>query len=557
MFTISLFLCLFFIKSKFQSNPLIHKTSICNYINKVEYKENMIHIEFLKSISNIDNISDYFGYQTNAFKMPLTFTPNSFTKIDTTENELFIQFDLPIVQTYNGYLYCSSAQYEEIIAEETENDKKPNHLNNKHRINAKSLTGPKDILQYADSLFSLSFNKTEFDPQSEWSQIECYGETYETRYCKMKNVAIYKDLLVFSTKANYAFPQPFLTLDARSPPFNRKESILGFEPVVLDRIITQADNIFHEQSYLITQFDTSANSIWNVVVDFLIPALVTFESIEKTHEIINRNIVIRDTEYDIDSKFMSCLSKKNPILLWDFSGETFKFDDLVVGLKKLEANPSSARSVEDKHKIKYTFTNETCPFLHDLVFDVFDVHTSNTKDNEYQKILLVENKSLNKTFINQDEIEQYMKASCDICDIDVIDISKMSQHEIMELFSSAYGIVGMHSDDIANAIWMNPEQNTNKFIFELFPHGFNCNKMHKSIAKLNNFKYFYAMGTKIPRYDNINQTLPKQLADCLEDEYLCVTEECYSILENQDLYVDVGTFSYQWDVIVDMLRGNS
>ena len=550
LFISSLVLYLFFETFKIKSQPLQRNNSLCFDIKNVSYEDNKMHISFSKPISNINNISAYFGYQTTAFNMPLTFQPNSFTNVIKKENDLFIQFDLPFVQYYTGHLYCSSTQYDEILENEKEN-------NQNKKIKSKSLSGPKNFLQQADSLYPLSFNKTNFDYNAEWSQIKCFGETYETRFCEMLNVAIYKDLLVFSTKATYSFPQPFLTLDARAPPFNRKEAILGFEPVVLDKIINSHDNTMHEKSYLINQFDISTNNVWNVVVDFLIPALVTIQYFENTHEIRNRNIIIRDTKYNIDTQFMNCLSLKQPILLWENSEKTYKFDHLIVGLKKLEANPSSARSKEDKYKIKYSFTEHTCPYLHDLVFNSFNIHPLTKNDDDYQKILLIENKSLNKTFINQEEIEQYMKASCDFCDIDVIDVSKMSRTEIMELFSSAHGIVGMHSDEIANAIWMKPEKNVNKIIFELFPNGFHCNKKHKNIAKLNNFKYFSIVGSEIPQNDDKNKTTSKKLKDCLEDEYLCSTSECFSVLENQDLYVDISSFSYVWDSIVETLRNDS
>ena len=80
-------------KIKFISPQINSQFSPCSSIKSVEYIDNHIRISFNKKISDADNYSSLFGYQTTAFEMPLTFSSESFKFVMSTDTEIFYDID--------------------------------------------------------------------------------------------------------------------------------------------------------------------------------------------------------------------------------------------------------------------------------------------------------------------------------------------------------------------------------------------------------------------------------------------------------------------------------
>ena len=505
-------------------NKIRKSNSPCSFINSVTYEHGKIRVEFTKAFPAKMNIHELFGFQTTAFYMPLIFTNESMTYTRSSDLDISFSLDLPFVQEYSGSLYCT----------------------HKHNIiNKETLQKPKSVLDLAESVFPLTINKTDFDENMSMSQMKCHGSTYETRFCEMRNVAIFKEILVFSTKAKYVFPRPFLTTDSRAPPFGRKDTSLLFEPHVIDKEITSGE-VINELTYVMTQFNTT-DTTWNNLVDFIIPAYETFSAVEKTTDITDRRILIKDEKHKMNQEMFKCLTKRNIEYFNDYKVKNVRFRDVVVGMKKIESNPSLARAAEDFYKIKYLFNNSIISKARENIMNMLEIKSESQQD--MKKVLILENKSSERSIINIEDVEQYMRITCFTCDIQTLDISAMNQRKIIEEISSSNVVIGMNSNDLANAVWMKPHENAGCILLELLPKGFTCNNNYKELAQKSSVHYFSVIGTDIPGNETENE-------NCTRSSYMCATKECYDVLQNQNVYVDFAVFTNTWEEIVELLGKN-
>ena len=302
-------ICSIFINYKPETeNNLLQNVEFnpCYHLKEIKSEEYTVKIEFSTPVpENIQSkLNNYFGYQTQAFDLPLIMRPGTSKILSSSKFSLSLDFFLPFIQNYTGYLICVDPK---------------NFKPSTFRI-------PHDILSEVDNFLPLEISISHFRSEDtklskkdqskvkEWSQMICYGSSYETRYCDMRNVVIYKKIFVFATKADFIFPEPFLSLGSRSPPFDRPEGRFIYEPAVIHESLKKIPGKFiHYKStplcYVMSRFYNSI-MLWHTAFDFLVPAFHMFAKFEKddnekaniTKEQIQNNLTIihEITENDND-----------------------------------------------------------------------------------------------------------------------------------------------------------------------------------------------------------------------------------------------------------------
>jgi hypothetical protein len=81
------------------------------------------------------------------------------------------------------------------------------------------------------------------------------------------------------------------------------------------------------------------------------------------------------------------------------------------------------------------------------------------------------------------------------------------------------------------------------------PKGYTCNDDYQALSSIKNIHYFSILGTDIPGRESENEK-------CASSSYLCATKDCYNSLRNQDVYIDLGTFTNTWEEVVELIRKN-
>ncbi|KAK8893307.1 hypothetical protein M9Y10_021724 [Tritrichomonas musculus] len=556
----------------------------CYHLKEVKSEGYTVEISFDKPIPEDIrlNLNSYFGYQTQAFDLPLVMRPGTPKILFSSNISLILDFFLPFVQNYTGYLICADPK------------------------NFKSSTFqiPHDVLSEVDNFMPLNMNIKHFrktndkeepnkslEPENEWSQMICYGTSYETRYCDMRHVAIYKQIFVFATQADFIFPEPFLTLGARSPPFDRSEGRLIYEPSVIHEPLSKIPGeIVHYSStplcYIMSRFYNSI-MLWHTTFDFLVPAFHMFDKFEKNekpsitnnsnkneksknplpknstsgNDQNNRYLFIRDFEVDAYPELIKTLSNHKIIFLYnDFV--TRKFDRVIVGIEKLEINPSSARPGEGMFNIKYNFTKETAPNLRSSVLSALSIK-EDPIDPFSPLILIIERKDTShRFFVNIDDIEEYLLSRCDFCRVKRIDYTNENFTSQAGLTNRASVLIGVHGSGLANCLWMHPStEKAPTAMIELFPNGYSCRDWFHGAANVSRVEYYSVMGKKdrekikIVKKDKFkNSTFDdsekEKLNYCKSHQELCSTTLCHDLLRDQNVTIEVGALSSVWLTIV-------
>lgn len=498
----------------------------CYSVFKVFGHDDIITVYFNKNISSKyqNTIHQYFGYETTAFSRPLIIPYNATTFINKTERSVTLQLTLPFVQNYDGSVFCVNPDF----------------------FKEESLLKTSSILNKVDNIFEYHTKKSNFSKHN-YSQLQCFGDSYETRFCEMRNVGLYNSILVFYSPVLYHFPDPFLSIGARAPPFCRVNSMLNFEPVVIKRPLSQLPGMQkHEStlSYLIARFHNSL-MIWHMLYDFIIPAYSTFDMFEKDSYVQNRQIFIRDDEFSCYDDFINLLSEK-PINYIDKNNPvTISFDRLIVGLRKFETNPTAARIPADMLRINYMFNKETAPRFRDEAMRRLKINT--TIDPLSPKVIIIERKKQKRYFVNPEEVEQYIRQTCDFCDVQRVDFAEYSQAEQVRIASSASVLIGIHGSGLGHVIWMPPSGNGTRALIEILPPGYVCRDWFAKAAEIARVDYYSIFGRVYNSTEPVRQR-------CLDNPDICATIGCHDYLRDKNLTLDVGEFTGIWTKIAQNLE---
>ncbi|EAY12413.1 hypothetical protein TVAG_445250 [Trichomonas vaginalis G3] len=517
-------------ESKFPTN--IRGFHPCYSIKSIQSQNNTIKISYHENIpiKFYPYLKDYYGFETYAFDQLLIF-PNYATNQDYLgEDKLFLSIDLPFIQDYDGKLYCKTPDF----------NQKPSLLHLKSNI------------PESENDFDVKLSKIEFS-KSNYSQAKCFGSSFETRYCEFRNTALLNGFLVFFSKAKYNFPHPFMTIDGRSPPFSSVSAALDQEPVVLNSSVQEFNEnfeIIEKDSILISLFNDST-SLWNTLTSLSLPFISSYETLKITKDIL---IFIRNAESS--NEIVSVLSDNKIRHLQKYPKEKYLFKRLIVGYPTFEEDPSYSRNPDEENRVVFNFNRSFIDKFKNQIFEKYKIPKPDRKDGLLD-IVLLNSSNNNSSILNLDDIEQYIRTSCDFCNLHRVDFKNLDLTQRINLSISSNIFIGAESDEIANSFWMISEEKKKKpVIIELQPFGMTCSRIAKEISKFCDFEYFNLQGVKLEAL-NISSSKAAQLNSCQNNAELCYTNNCYKLLYQQDIKVEISEFAAVFDQIIKEFYDNS
>ena len=508
----------------------------CYYLSSVSSDNYTVTVNFNTEIPEDiqEKLNEYIGYQTQSFKLPLIIKPGTPKLIKYSKYSAQMIFPMPFIQNYTGYLICS------------------NHYT------PAPFNLPRDILAEVDNFLELNMRIDHFRKDKEWSQLRCFGNTFETRYCDMRNVAIYKQLFFFASEADYVFPEPFLSSSGRAAPFDRYESRLIYEPIVIHdpiKKITELDENFEHYenlSYVISRF-YNTGMLFHAILDFLVPAFHTFSIIEKSKFSNERYVFLRDYEAAAFPELVQSLSKHKIIELFK-DNITRIFKRVIVGLEKLEKNPSAARENDGMLSIEYNMRNDTAVMLRDEVIKSLSIDPPKL-DPYHPLILVVERTKGSRRILNLDEIEEYMLSRCDFCRIKRVDYAELSIQKQVELTAKSSVLFAAHGSGLSNCVWMKPSTVTHPTaVIEILPHAYTCRDWFHGAANISGADYYSVMSGKKAVHPNITKKEYKHLELCWKHSEYCQTVLCHDTLRDQNISIEIGSLSSVWISVVNKLK---
>lgn len=509
----------------------------CEEIKSIATNEYNVTISFKKNLPDSinQNIINYLGYQTSAFGLPLYVLPRKTKIVRFHPSLVTIEFQLPVIQNYTGYLFCV----------------------NPKTWKPPTLSVPSSVLKEVDTFVPMNMSITNFTSSFNWSQVKCYGDSFETRFCEMRRISMHRNLIVFSSPVHYSFPEPFLSAGARSAPFDRYESRLIYEPIVINHPLASiTKDIMHipDLSYIIARFYNSW-MLWHTTFDFLVPAFGTFDIIEGKNKYRDRLIFLRDNDFKAFPEIISSLSTKEIVYLLN-DNITRVFDRVVLGLKKYEENPSASRDSSEMLNIRYNFQNDTCPSLRDEVLRKLDIHSPELSVDT-PKILMIERKTGNRMIMNIEEIEGYIRQECEFCEIKRVDMGSIPVIDQIKLIAESTVLIGVHGSGLSHCLWM--QRSTKEHptsMIEIKPHGYTCRDWFHSASIVAGIDYYDVYSGKKNYKNNLTELQINQLENCWSHPEWCPTQICHDLLRDQNITLEISTFSSVWKTITTQLRNN-
>ena len=525
-FTAAVFVYLVFsVIAVMMLRPPRHKrnTNVCHFLEQAESDQYLVTISFTEEIPATlrEKAHEYFGYQTRAFGSLLVLRPGTAQRVDFKGNQLRIRLPLPFIANYSGDLLCSDPS----------------------QWNTPVISLLQDVRSLAERILKLDVEVTDFDNHTNFSQMKCFGSSFETRFCDMRRVSIMHQMFVFATPADYAFPQPFLCASGRSAPFDREESRLTYEPVVVHEPVFGNSEHIPGLSYVVARFFNS-HMLWHTLFDFLVPCFHTFSLIEgKNVSMHRRRVFLRDFEGNSFGEIVNSLSSK-PLIGYFNDNITRTFERVIVGLAKLEDEPSAVREYDSMLSVRYNFASDTAPMLRQRVFESMGI-ADPVIDLQNPLVLVIERKTETRRFLNAIDIEQYMLSKCPFCIVRRVDMSELPLKEQLELVAQAVVLVGVHGSGLSHVLWMRPsDARTPTAVVELLPRGYVCRDWFASAAAVANVSYYKVMSGVIAR--NLTDEEKENLERCWQTPELCPTLMCHDTLRDQDVWIELGAFGGVW-----------
>lgn len=497
--------------------------SPCNYIDVIDGFSNSITIVFKPEIPKkaFDNALNHFFFETKLFDELLLADYNSFTNISSSQVSYSFDIILPAIEIYQGFLLCFN---------------NPPKINNRARLSIATKTKYKYPLELVNDDFV----------NTNYSQMRCFGENYASRWCDMRKIAIYKNLVTFSTPVYYNFPSPFLLPGARGPPYDRPGDRFHNEPVVTHKIFNSEDNFtnINSLSYIIGRFYNSM-MLWHILFDFAIPAYNTIQEIEgeqmKNHE-NSRLVFFHDDEYNVFTEFGNIFSKI-PTRRVDLVAVNLTLRRAIVGMRKFESNLSPYRKMEEMINFRYEFNRSHGYGFREFVMRQMNVTEKPINPNN-PEIILISRKGTGRDITNSQEIYDFLVKQCPYCNVRVVDLKMLKISQQISLFASASAMVGLHGSGLTHVLWMPPNTQENPTaMFEIKPYNYWCRDWYEVAANVAAVGYVSVMNKHAPIYSDKDWF---QNMYCYSFKQMCKRLECHDFIRDKQVTLEIEAFKEAW-----------
>ena len=523
---------------------LLNSSSICSNIKQVATDGDVINIKFNENYYPNEKTKEVFALQTNALnneKIKVFFPLNTSSFVYKTTTRIAIRFYLPFVQNYNAELLCSDYFFNE----------KENYNNTKYEKMINNYKEFKPLIQRKDRI---RLNASILKGDDSYSRFHCHGKDWRDRWCEGTNIAIIDRHFYFKSLAKFHFPDIFIIPGARGYPFDKAHTRLYFEPYVVEEFFPlKSFNEINDITYVYDSF-WNYHMIWHIMMDLVLPLRRFIKLVNDTRKPTERRLVLMSDGVWIFDEILKIFSAKYvPIINKERTSYLLK--ECYIGIDKLEDGLFRKRKYKDSINFKYNFNNETDPHLRNDTLQAMRIPTDlyGTRENK-KLVLVIDRESTARVFLNVNEVVDYMKKSCKVCDVKIVHFERLSVHEQVELTSKASVLMGVHGCGLTHVFWMHPSsKNFSTHMIEILPYKYNCRDWYHTAANVANVEYHSVMNKNPPETKLISK-IPNSY-QCIHNSWsTCESTYCHEALKDQNVKLEIDTFQETWIPIVNALE---
>ena len=379
------------------------------------------------------------------------------------------------------------------------------------------------------------------------SSLECFGDKYESRWCRARNIC-YGDrwFKFFGVPNNTKFNRSIMTPGSRPIPLDypscRKSIRFRTTPELFP--LANAREVVKDLSYITCRW-FSMQYLWHCLFDYTLPLFWT----EKLNGGVNKSariyVIDENTSqkgFQFISAFTDHVVKK--LRVDEKENNNTCWENAILGFPKSEYNvtPSKWKTALDlpyeypleaflgfrEHMIK-----EYCGFV--------DMKSRCEPDPKHPRVLLFMRNSPSRDIVNPEELLDAVEKWCPHCRVDSFAHGNESFCEQMLEVCNASILMGMHGSQMSNMVWMKiGDKKKRTSVIEVLPYGYTCRDWYKQIATGAGIKYFEWLNRN--RENTRSGRTPSSLYQrCLNGEYECLGK-CHDLLRDQPTIVDVFDF---------------
>ena len=380
------------------------------------------------------------------------------------------------------------------------------------------------------------------------SSLECFGEKYEARWCRARNVC-YSDkwFTFFGVPKSTKFNRSIMTPGARPIPMDypscRKS--IRFKPAVALYPLRNAIEVVHDMSYITCRW-FSMQYLWHSLFDYTLPLFWT----EKLNGGVNKSTRIYVIDENTSQKGFQFISAftKHPVkkLKVNLSeNNNTCWDSAVLGFPKSEYDVTPSKW-STPLVLPYEYPMEAFVGFREHMISHFcdgkvDMSKSCEPDPVHPRVLLFMRNSAQRDILNKDELLGAIKEWCPHCDVDSFGYVNESYCEQMLRVCNASILLGMHGSQNSHMVWMKiGDKKKRTAIIEVLPYKYTCRNWYEQIAVGAGIKYFKWVNT-IRENTRSGRKHDPRYQECI-DSLDCLAPGCHDLMRDQPTVVDIDDF---------------
>jgi hypothetical protein len=352
---------------------------------------------------------------------------------------------------------------------------------------------------------------------------------------------------VMQTPAHYQFPNFFLTLGARVPPYDHPYDRVSNQPILTSkRLVEMAAGVGAQGEIAIFgSLGPDKGSVVQVMLDFILPGFMTLEALSETIRGKKLRWFASGIEKCQCLDVVKALTGEIPSR-YPTGNNLIIFEHAILGLVKVDAVRDASRPQQDAFLHKYEFSPGIARRMSEKVLAKLKIPT---RRNE-TVVTFLDIKSRSQLSIsNLRELIQLVSRTCAFCAVEVLNLEMTEPSRLLEKMTQTTVLIARSGMGLGYAVWLQP----GAFVFELRPYGFWCDDTPKWVAQAADVEYYEIMsGGTIPPdvpLDSAAITVRK----CRSAHSYCSSFECNRVLIEQPSVFESEIFNRTWQVILNKL----
>ena len=500
------------------------KNGFCSLIKNISVHGTNVEYEFTTKITPELSIllKERIFYETEAFGKLLIFKPLLIRILSFKEYSFETDYTYPFVQNYEGYFLC---------------------FNEKIERGTKEI---KSLKSKADKLFRMNINCSNFQKGIKTTQMKCYGDSIQTRFCETKNLIHYNGMLLFNSQIDYSFPEPFMSISSWPIPNDIESKRLENQPIVVDaNPLGSNPQIIRGISYYFARA-FNIGMLWHTLFETIAPFYRTIIAVEGNISSKDRHIFYNDGFVrDVYATFYKVFTNYELTHL----GETpmnIMFDTCVIGLTKFHPRSIILREKATTFDFEYDPKDLEMPLFRDLVLKYLDASTE-LPDTKHPHVIVPLRRSQARSIINFNETIDTIEKICTFCEFTYINLDSFSIEDQIRLISGATVVLGVHGSALSHELWLHPSTKSFKsYLLEILPPNYWCRPWYKNVADSINVNYYSVYGDKVDERDSLNK--------CISRRESCQLPQCHDMIRDQRIYLPNDRIGKVWENIVKELK---